>query len=417
MQMQHGRAWRMISWVITTAALLSPSAPVRPVDAATTQVHSAQDGAAAQNGASFASPRSEAGILQLAARIVEASPALAQIWPGSWPEDQPFVINLPGTGAFLVAAGAAPPGWAPVASERLPPGLRGRTYFRASPIEGESRPFILRFALDDGRTAIFVNADMDAKATAGLLLHEQFHVFQGAAFEGQNRQFVSPAAVTDRVAFAASAELERRILAAALAAPPAEQRQLLRTYFLVRRERESMVPAEAREVERGYERTEGTARYVDRVAQAALFGGEVDRLIVHDLTDTLMDNHGPFVTVWFRDRSYATGAALTHLLSRVQPTGWRTMIEADGDPAALLEARLSPHTNPRRAVSGAKARFGYAQLLRDMRGLIEAGARTEIKTEADFLALGAYPVTIKLPPHVKSQPAMNPTFLPATYPS
>jgi len=353
----------------------------------------------------------EEDVLHLAARMVSASSVLEKIWPGYWPGEQAFVINLPERGAFLVASGERPAGWEPVPPERLPEALRGRTYFRAGPIEGASRPFITNFPLGDGRTAIFVNAQEDATKVAGLLLHEQFHVFQRKAFKfKRERQFVSPTAIADRVSFAAMAELERRILAAALAAPPAEQRRLLRTYFAARRERQNGLNAEVREVEQNFERSEGTAQYVDRMAHAAIFGGDVERMLIEDLQKALVDRSGPFATIWFRGRSYSTGAALTYLLSRYQPTAWREQIEAGGDPAALLEALIAPHPEPEEAVRAARARFGYEELVRQMRPVIEAGARAEIKSEADFLALGTYAVTIELPPEGGSQPPMRPTF-------
>jgi hypothetical protein len=71
---------------------------------------------------------------------------------------------------------------------------------------------------------------------------------------------------------------------------------------------------------------------------------------------------------------------------------------------------IAPHPQPRAAVREARARFGYAALLRAMRPAIEARAKVEIKSEADFLALGRYAVVIELPAPGGSQPPMFPTF-------
>lgn len=358
------------------------------------------------------SPAFDPDLLDVAARIASASDRLSRIWPGYWPEGQPFVIHVAAQGALLVADERVPPGWEPLTGDNLPPSLRGRSYWRRGSIEGASRPFITGFPIGDGRIAIFVNAAQDPETTFALLLHEQFHHYQASKFRPLALQFVAPDAVPDRVSFAAAAELERRILSAALSASSATERDhLLRVYLAARHAREATVPAEVRRIERQFEISEGTARYVDRAARSIAFEGvDLERLLVEDLGEPLLDKRGPFTTIWFRTRSYATGAALTHLFKALDPHNWRAAIEAGGDPAALIEAKIGLPPDPAAVVAAAHERFDIAGLVRQAKDPIEAGARAEIKNEAEFMALGRYPLTVEFAPPATNEQALMPTF-------
>lgn len=321
---------------------------------------------------------------------------MGRIWPGYWPADQAFVINTPLSGALLIATGDRPEGWEAVPPALLPPVLQGRAYFRRGPIEGASRPFIIGFPLGGGRTAMMVNAKPEPVETAALLFHEQFHDYQSPAFRGRISQFIAPAAVADRVDFAATAEVERKMLAAAIMAGPT-RRGLLRDYFAVRREREHSVPADVRRAERGFERSEGVATYVEHRAQIATFGGApLPKRLVDGLLKPL-PNRGSFTTIWFRSRSYSTGAALAYLLSQEDPTDWQKAIENGGDPASLLGMRLDEPPDPAAAARAARLLYGHADLVRSFAPAIREGEQREIKSVEDFMRLSPYAVTIVMP--------------------
>jgi hypothetical protein len=50
--------------------------------------------------------------VEVASRAVEATPAVGQIWPGFWPENQGFVIRLDRDQALAVLpGGGSPDGW------------------------------------------------------------------------------------------------------------------------------------------------------------------------------------------------------------------------------------------------------------------------------------------------------------------
>lgn len=245
-------------------------------------------------------PVTKAQVIALAARLARAAPQLSRIWPGYWPEEQAFIVHVRGQGAVLVSPAGPAAGFVPMDGSDVPPELAGRAYYHEGTMEGATRPFVLGYPVAEGRTAVLVNAHPSAEETASLILHEQFHAYQSSAFKGRDDQFVDPLAVRDRVAFAAAAQTEKRILAAALSAKTAKERkELLRHYFALRRERESTVPPALRLVEQGFERTEGTAKYVDRVGHAILFGNgmaDLEPLLIAELTKTEPASPGPPTT-------------------------------------------------------------------------------------------------------------------------
>ncbi|HYD14420.1 MAG TPA: hypothetical protein VEC11_16360 [Allosphingosinicella sp.] len=336
-------------------------------------------------------------LIDLAARIQSRSHALAAIWPGYWPEDQAFILYDPEAGALLVSPGAHPASYAPLREADVPASLRGRLFFHRGRLPGMRRPFDIDLPIGDGRTAVIV--DVSSEDILTLLFHEQFHSFQLAAFGPAAPQFVDPLAIRDRVAFAADAQVERRVLDAALAATTeASRSRRLRQYFALRRAREASVPEAVVRVERGFERSEGVAKYVDRRAHAifserptalpALLRAELSPLVPSDST--------PFLTTWFRSRAYGNGAALSYLLSLYDPAGWQRAVESGGQLDLLLERRIGPIRNPGRLAAAARAEFGHAAIAAALGPVIRAAERTEIKSVAEFLALAPVQLVVEM---------------------
>jgi hypothetical protein len=341
-------------------------------------------------------------MISTAAQIVRSSDSLSRIWPGYWPEDQAFIIHADGVGALLISPGARPASFEPMPDPALPEELKGRAYFHEGTLGGASRPFVIGYPIGDGKTALLANREPDPMRTITLILHEQFHGYQAKAFKGGERQFVDPLAVKDRVSFAAAAEVERSFLSAALSKGNAgAKRQLLQQYFAVRREREQAMPAEVVKVEQGFERSEGTARYVDMAGRSMVAGGgEAQMLSLLDeaLQQKLATQTGAFSTIWFRTRSYATGAALTYLISKSGVPDWRAEIESGATPDLVLERIVGrlPQKERRNLAKAARNRFGYQAKLRELEPLIRAAERGEIKSVSEFLALAPYQVAIDL---------------------
>jgi hypothetical protein len=352
--------------------------------------------------------------LDLAGRIVGQSKALARVWPGYWPETQPFIINFPGSGALLVMHGNPPEGWEPMRARDVPPQLRGRVFFRRGDIEGATRPFIIDFPVGGGQTAILVNPGRGVADTAGLLFHERFHFYQMSRFRSlvSVGEFLAPSAVADRVAFAASAELERRILAAAVTRRSGPQQiELLRQYLAVRRAREAALPPQAVKLEQQFERSEGVARYVEGVARHLVFRTpRVEAQLADWLRASLAEEPGGFTMVWFRLRSYSAGAALTHLLSRLDPQGWRRAIEDGGVLVDMVEQKVGRAPDPVRAAEAARRRFGYAELVTQLEAPLREAERQEIKSVDDFRALGRYAVAVEIKITPTNRAVRTPSF-------
>lgn len=343
-----------------------------------------------------------AGLVALAVRLVDAAPRLAEIWPGYWPPDQPFIIYVPGQGALLVSTGARPASFKPLAGPAIPRRLAGRAFWHEGNLADVRRPFVTGYPIGPGSAAILVDAtELGEEKIATLLLHEQFHAYQKGAFKRYAfAQFVDPLAIRDRPGFAASAETERRVLVEALASErPKERRRLLQQYFALRREREAAMPAEALRVEQGLELVEGTAQYVDQAGLALLNGRPegLKRLLAANLQRPLASETGAFVTQWFRSRSYATGAAIAYFISRLGPKDWRSRLEGGTMPDQLLESLVGkpePGTAPALARE-ARDSMGYPAILRELEPVISAGEKAEIKSVEEFLAGAPYRVILE----------------------
>lgn len=370
---------------------------LRRVASALLMLTAAQMSVASAYAAGPGQPTPRAAMIAAASRVVGSAPGLAKLWPGYWPTTQPFIIYVPSQGALLVSQGERPASFQPLDVAEAGGRLKGRAFWHGGPMADVQQPFVTGYPIGSGKTAILANAaEVDADRIISTLLHEQFHVYQARAFKAFGfSEYVDPAGIPDPVAFAASAETERRILAKAVAAAaPAEARALLQQYLALRHAREAGMSAQAVAVERSLERIEGTARYVDRLGLATIDGGpsRLRSLLVTELQRPLASQPGGFETNWFRLRSYGTGGAITYLLSQLDAGSFRARIESGADPAELLEA-LVPSPSPADAAnlaSTARESFGYAAILREIAPLIRSADAAEVKTAEAFLAGAPY---------------------------
>jgi hypothetical protein len=271
--------------------------------------------------------------LVAAAEQVAAHQAeLARIWPGFWPEGQPFILHNPGAGAVLGGS------LAPDAPE-----------FRPGPLRGARAGFELDYPSGAPNTVV-LRVD-EHTADLSTLFHEQFHDFQNDAFRwsgGGQAEFVDLGLIPDRADFAARAELERRVLADALLTPdPAARRRLAAAFLSLRQARLGSLPAAVGDTEAAREWTEGTAEYVGRRG-AAILAGRPSLLrdaIVDGLRKDLILAPGGFTTNWFRWRAYETGAARAWLLEDLG-ADWRPRIEAGARLDVVLDEALAGDARP-----------------------------------------------------------------------
>lgn len=317
-----------------------------------------------------ADPVSRQDLEVAAVRVLSHQAALSRIWPGFWPDGQPFILHHPETGA--VFAGAAAP---------------GGPEFRPGPLPGADAGYELDYPSGVPDTvALKYEGDV---ADLSTLFHEQFHDHQTGTFlwtAGVQEEFVDTSLIPDLAAFAAAAEIERRVLVEALTARrPAERRRLAARYLALRSHRLSPLDPAIAKAEAYREWTEGTAEYVG-VQGAAIVAekpdGARDR-IVEGLRRDLNSASGGFSINWFRWRAYSVGAGIAWLLDDFG-ADWRPKVEAGAHLDDLLaEAVGDPAASPDAAAL--LRRYGYARLRREMAGKLDRAPQAPTSREA-FLA-------------------------------
>ncbi|HEV2735780.1 MAG TPA: hypothetical protein VGV85_13120, partial [Longimicrobiaceae bacterium] len=206
---------------------------------------------------------SDSTLFARAAAIVRAGPRVAELWPPYWAADRAFMLTRKADQAMLLVSPTPPgDGFAPLAGGDVPRVLRGRAYIRygfpeelamsggfttAFPVAGTTVPSL---PLDFSRDHFYFLAGH---------FHEAFHAYQGRRFNeaaGVKSGFGRPVATSPRTGtaeFEARAEIERRILAAALRTTSADSlRPLLLGYLAVRHARSWGAP-DVQQVERAME--------------------------------------------------------------------------------------------------------------------------------------------------------------------
>lgn len=314
-------------------------------------------------------------------QILAHSEALARIWPGYWPEEQGFILYDPAHGAVLVGAEGRP---------------RSVDY-RAGELPGAGTTFVFDYPAGTPNMMLITVRDDWADAL-DTLFHEQFHDFQTDAFDKADRrhagEYVELAAIPDRAAFTAAAELERRVLADALLAETDAQRaDLSRRYIALRRAREATVGDTILAKERYLERSEGTAQYVGLMSTAVVLGHDAgsvaDKLAQGLRRDLFANAEGGYSGNWFRARAYPVGGAIAMLLER-SGSDWKGRVQAGEPLDVVLEESLGviDDAEQDRLAAATRADYGAEQLLVDITAALAASPRT-IETPADFTALGA----------------------------
>ena len=313
--------------------------------------------------------------------ILDHSNALAEIWPGYWPEDQGFILYDPTHGAVLVGAEQRP---------------RNITY-RAGELPGAHAKFVFDYPAG-APNMMMMTVKEDWPDAAETLFHEQFHDFQRDAFDRGDwknaGEYVDLTAISDRAAFTAGAELERRVLAdAVLAKTDARRFDLARSYIALRRAREATVGDVIIGKERYFERLEGTAEYVGLTAASVVLGestSSVSDKLAEGLRRSLFDNaEGSYSGNWFRRRAYGVGGAIAVLLDR-SGTDWKARVQAGESLDVVLENTLgeSDSGELQHLAAVTRADYGANEILADMTAALAAAPKT-IESKADFMQLGS----------------------------
>ncbi|WP_426052248.1 hypothetical protein [Brevundimonas sp. SL161] len=323
-------------------------------------------------------PEPEASLVAKAQQITDRSTELARIWPGYWPEGQAFVLYEPANGAVIVGTD----------------GSSNSVRYQAGELPGADTTFVFDYP-GGSPNMMLMTLGSDWSASAQTLFHEQFHDFQSDTFDKSDMRFggeyVDLSSITDRIRFTAAAEMERRILADALSAQTDTQRDdLVRRYFVLRREREATASLVIASVERNKERYEGTAVFVAETARALVArngGVSLTDGLVKSLRDDLHgDADRPYATSWFRWRAYGVGAALCWLLEK-RGTDWRARVERGEALDLILEEIINPIDPDDIASISADTRRLYDEpkLIDEIQSTL-AALPESVETVADFNA-------------------------------
>lgn len=328
--------------------------------------------------------------------MLVAQPAIDGVWPGFWPDSQPFLIYEPEGDALLYSPVAPPAAYVPYDAARSGP-RAGHLYWHEGVPGGLYGIFDTAYRVGQA-TAIAVVLQPTLGGTLETLFHETFHVYQHRNFKGESIGFgyVAPESIT--AAIMAKAEVERSILRAALKARDrASLGELVHEYLAVRAGRTGQMPEKAREIEASVERAEGSAQLVGIQATVAVLGQKPEVVpdeIGKKLAVPLADLGGGLAERMFRWRLYGTGAAIGLLLDRLAFDGWRERLE-DGSSFEALLAEASDFDaadRPDLIAERALHRFDYVALLR------QARARRVAESDASFDPPARVVVTFAGPP-------------------
>ncbi len=302
------------------------------------------------------------GLLDAVAMVDRLGPTLGpRLWPGYRPDTIPVLAWVRRRGFVLLRwPGALPAGFTPLRLGRLQAGWRGADARGVANTDAE---------LNDRKVAQVVWAPGDsAVATAALMAHEAFHVFERGTGEAGAARRENTMLLMDYPIFDAANErdvaLEGRVLAAALrATSPAERRRAAQEFLAVREARQRRLAPELVGFEEGAELNEGRAEYVQvRTREAAGGAGAVPDVVARLDTLTVPDRS-------VRLRAYALGAGESLLLDRLAPA-WKDSLAAWG---GTLQDALA-HAVDYRAREDALRREAAAAQHAD-RLAAEAGAR------------------------------------------
>lgn len=326
-------------------------------------------------------------VIEVAAR---AETVVDTIWPGFRPIERGFIVYEPSAGAWLVSDHAPPEPWVAVSSDV--PRLRGRLYRRATDLPGLTGGIDTSYRLGD-RTYTAVGHDRELADDLATLFHESFHAWQAETFGDFESQHAPPAVLTAEQV--AGAELERRVLIAALRANGRSADSLVAAFLSIRRERMAALPEDVRRIEPSLERLEGTAHLVGITASVAARDGSVPdprARVTENLIRTLEQDlavYGADPAAQYRWRAYGTGSAMGALLDRLG-VDWRARVQAGATLDSVLVATAP--VQPSSVLAGrARERFGFAELLRHAETIAVPRPADPI---ADFLARATHRLVI-----------------------
>lgn len=290
------------------------------------------------------------------------------VWPGYDVFGQPVLLYEAGVRSFLIAHPNPPAGYAPLLSSAR------QVFVKPGPVPGLNFSFEFHFPVNGADSFAYrYNPGDKPSQDVHTVVHERFHVFQKTGFKpGRYGKRASEPDGEDL----ALAALEQKLLKSALFAEGPAAARAIGQFIAVREARYARFP-DARLAETYEERSEGTARYVERSlmlrdsvdpqpgGQAALLSWDLDSF--------------PDIDRMSKSRYYGTGAAQGLLLDRAGRADWKQLV-ASGDSPYDVTRQAFPLADPGAALAGAKSEQGYDALLAT--GLQKAAAFKKAKAAA-----------------------------------
>lgn len=304
----------------------------------------------------------------LARAIVLADHGAAKAWPGYDPLDQPLLVTLGPDGALLFGTSRLPPGFTRPSWADTQLAFTKRTFL-------PSTPFDSFYSLDGATvTAQDAGSVWDGKKMSLYFVHEVFHRYQARAFdEPQWRHY--PVADPADVALA---DAEESSLAAWL---ERGDEDAMRDFAAVRAERRRRFPGSA--VERGEERIEGTAQFVEWAALAVSSSPAAarERAVAKLRGGATIFN----MAKW---RHYAIGATLCRWLDQEKVPDWRRAVADGRAPSDLVLQRLAlGDAEIKTRIARLTATPAYARALQGAKGAIALWDRLRKEALRQFAAL------------------------------
>ena len=353
---------------MTAAAFSSEASALSSMQSANTPLATAPLPAVRETCGSRLDPQ----LLDAASQAVRIAPVTSQVWPGFHIPAPAILIYRPEGGAILISREAAPVPFTRIAGDRLPAILRGRTFVTCATLPGLNGNFDTDYHVGP-ITAVAVKLEPSTYLTLEVLFHESFHKFQDAAFARTIGASSTALAVEKRLdpdvvsrpGLVASMEVERRILSQAVKLGDARMVPLLRDYLGVRSQRRQALSTEVRDAELNIERKEGSAALVGSEVASRAIGRDPRipsdqlKMFMSEPPESLPSGETGYGR--FRARAFGSGAAIAWILTRLGKP-WRAELQHGASFEAILAQAVGETAESPDAI---KARFGYAQLLKD----------------------------------------------------
>ncbi|RUO35478.1 hypothetical protein CWE13_11145 [Aliidiomarina shirensis] len=280
-------------------------------------------------------PEQAQELRQEAEKIRSKSPWFAQIWPGFWPESEPFIVFNSVGETLLFTTDEPLPGYE---------AKHGHYYFYSERLPNTTDfAYFINYPLPNNQLATAVRIHDLRGEVIDTLLHEAFHGYQRLHFSKLHASsFLDPSYFSEPTV-RGLLRFQFSLAQKAHAEQGEEQSEaLVRDWLTFRAGFEHAIAKEVGELLASFEHLEGTAHWVGvQAAYAEHSRNQLGDFLRHFQARFDNSNH-------VRTSAYATGAFLVDILNEYSPDDydWRAQLEAGNTPLALAIAlfEIDPET-------------------------------------------------------------------------